>query len=112
MPVTVSEIVESQQLPNSAAALCTAAAKTTIQVSKVVVSNPTGSPATYTLYVVPSGGSTGNSTTITPPQSVAAGAAYNDPNVPGLVLNAGDALWGVASAATTLTIAASGVIFS
>jgi hypothetical protein len=110
--VNVLQIVEGIQIPNANTTLYTAAAKTTVQITKVVVSNPTGSPATYTLWMVASGGSAGNGNNVTPPQSVGAGAAVADPNAPGLVLNAGDFIVAEASAATTLTISVSGVVFS
>lgn len=112
MAVQPTQIVESQQLPGSAAALYTAPASTRAQITKLVVVNPTGGSATYTLYMVPASGAIGASTTLTSAQAVAAGQSVVDPNVPGLVLMPGDALWGVASGATTLTIAASAVVFS
>ena len=112
MPVNVTQIVEPQLLTGSAATLFTASAKTNVQISKVTIANPTGTPYTYTLYVVPSGGSAGASNTITSAQSVAAGTTYNDPNVPGLVLNPGDFISGFASTTSELVIAISGVIFS
>jgi hypothetical protein len=110
--VQLTQIIESQQIPNSTTTLYTAAAATRVQITKLSVWNQTGGSATYTLYLVPSGGSAGASNELTPPAAVAAGATVNDPNIPGMVLMPGDFIAMVASAATTLGVAASATVFS
>jgi hypothetical protein len=110
--VNLAQIIESQAVPATATTLYTAAAATRVQVTKLAVFNATAGAATYTLYLVPSGGAAGVTNEITPPTSVAAGATINDPNIPGMVLMPGDYIAIAASAAATLAVAASGTVFS
>jgi hypothetical protein len=71
------------------------------------LSNPTASSATASVYLVPSGGSAGNSTAIIGGITLAANSSLTYDL--SQVLNASDSIRALASAGTTITIMASGV---
>jgi hypothetical protein len=108
MSITIAQLVSPQQLTNATATYYTSTNIKT-RIDKLTVSNPTSSAATVTIYLVPSGGSASDATTISKTKTVNAGETWNSPDVVGLVLNAGGTIQAVASANTTLTIAAAGV---
>lgn len=109
MTVSIREIIEGQQIPNANTTLYTSPASVWTRIESVSVANPTGSPATYSLWLVASGGSAGNTNVLTSAQSVLAGQTIDDQHMIGKVLNPGDFIVGYASAGTTLTIHASGI---
>lgn len=106
----IQQIINSVRLTGSAAALYTAPGGFTAQVMKLTVANSDTSAHTYTLYLVPSGGSATAATVITPLAGILPNATVNDPNIYGQVLNAGDAIWGLADAPSVLTVFASGLL--
>lgn len=106
MAVTLNQLVAPQQIANSATTYYTAAVTT--RIDKVSVTNPTATAATVTFYIVPSAGSVGDSTTITKTRSINTLETWTVFDLIGHVMNAGDTLRAVASAATTLTLMASG----
>lgn len=100
------------QLPNASASLY-APGGNRCQVVNATLSNPTAGAVTFGFYVVPSGSSAVAATVLYPTtSSIAAGDVITLDKVIGHALNAGDALHGVASAATSLTYHFSGVEFS
>ncbi len=109
MTISVREIIEGQQIPNSNTTLFTSPASVWTRIESLSVANPTGGSATYSLWLVASGGSAGNANIITSAQSVLAGQTVDDQHVIGKVLNPGGFIVAVASAATTLSIHASGI---
>jgi hypothetical protein len=112
MASPVLQIVTSQQLASTAASLYTSPIGTWTQISKLTCCNTDTGTHTATLHIVPSGGSTGASTTTTLGQAISPGQTWNSPNEYGLVLNPGDALWGYADTASKVTIAVSGTQFT
>ena len=107
MAVTVKKLIASQQVANSTTTYYTATNVKTI-IDKFTVCNPTAGAATITVYLVDSGGSAGDSETIISAKSVGAGETYTFPEIVGHTLNASDFIQCIASAATTLTLRASG----
>ena len=75
---------------------------------KSTFANVTAGAATVTVYLVPSGGATGNDTKTIPPVSLAAGATLTLSDLAGKFIGPGDEIWWVASAATTLNGAING----
>jgi hypothetical protein len=85
------------------------AAGATALVRRIIVANPTAAAVTYTLYLVPSGGTAGAANVIFPATSIAAGQVQifdleQD-------LYPGDFMADLASVAASLTVTASGVTF-
>lgn len=102
----------SGQLGSGAVRLYASAAGIWTQITKNLCVNTAGSPQTVTFYVVPSGGTTGTSTLTTVAEGILAGASWQSPNEPGLVLNPGDAIWGLASNANDVNCYLAGVMVS
>lgn len=107
MQVTPKKIVASQQLAVSNATYYTATNVKTI-IDKMTLCNTTAGAITVTIDIVDSGGSAGVSERVISARSIAAGETYRCPEVVGHILNAGDTIQGLASAATSITIRASG----
>lgn len=80
----------------------------TTRVDKLTVTNPTGGALSVTVYILAAGVPVSDTSIVTATTSIASKAALNVKEVVGQVLNAGDSLQAVASAAG-LTAMASGV---
>lgn len=106
---TNKKLVEGSQLTTSAATYYTAPANTTTIIKKVTITNTSSGAVTVTIYLVPSGGSAGAANTITSAKSIAAGATYEAYEVENQVLMTSDSIQALASAATSLTLQASGI---
>lgn len=76
-------------------------------VKNVIVANTSASDRTLSLSIVPSGGSAGNSNRIIPGTNIPAGAVV--PFDMTQVMNAGDFISAIASAASSLTLTISGM---
>jgi hypothetical protein len=96
-------------LTTSSVAFVTCAANVQTIVKRVVFSNPTAGAVTITVTRTPSGGSP---LTIIDVQSLAANGTYLAPELANMVLNAGDTLSALASAATSVNVFASGFVAS
>lgn len=107
MAVNPKGIIASQQLTNANATYYTSTNIITI-IDKMTLCNTTGGAVTVTVDLVDSGGSAGVSERVISARSLAAGETYTCPEVVGHILNAGDTIQGLASAATSITIRASG----
>jgi hypothetical protein len=112
MASPVLQIIPSQQLTGSAAALYTSPLWTWTQINRLTCCNTDAATHAVTLYLVPSGGSDTAATTSTSAQAISPGQTWNSPNEYGQVLNPGDAIWGFADTTATVTIFASGTQFS
>lgn len=105
---TTVRLVAPQQLTTSAsAALYTVGASTQTIVKQILLSNPTASSATATVYLVPNGSSAANTNAIIGGITIAANSSLTYDL--SQVLNASDSIRALASAGTTITIMASGV---
>lgn len=106
------QLVTATQLPNSATTLYTSPTATWTRIEKVSLSNVDTASRVYTIYLVPAGGSAGATNLITNAQRIAAGASFNDINVPGLYLNPGDIIAAFADVAAKVNIFVGGTQFS
>lgn len=109
--IAVKQLISPQQLTNATATYYTSTNLIT-RIDKLSITNTTAGAVTATIYLVPDGGSAGNSTTVTSAKSIQAGETWNCPDVVGQVLNIGGTIQAVASANTSLTISAAGVTIS
>lgn len=110
MAITTKDLVDSQFVPSSTGTLYTAPAYA--MVTAINVTNTSSAYVTLTVYVVPSGGSAGDSNALVSAKTLAPGESYQCPEVQGQVLSGNDTLQAVASAASSLNIRASGVEFT
>lgn len=100
MTVTPTALAGPIQLPSVAAALYTCPANSKATVTRGFLVNESNAVATATLWLVRSGGATANSNIILGAAAaglnITAGPAdpYIVQSLAGLVLNAGDAIWG------------------
>ena len=106
MAVKVKNIIPSKQLEGAQTNQYIASVKTMID--KVTVTNTTGDAVTFSCNLVPSGGAVGDANAIIKDKAVATGETYVCPELVGHVLEPGDAISMIASAASSLTIRASG----
>jgi len=106
MAVKVKNIIPSKRLEDTQTNQHIASVKTMID--KVTVTNTTGAAVTFSCNLVPSGGAVGDANAIIKDKTVAADETYACPELVGHVLEAGDAISMIASAAASLTIRASG----
>lgn len=109
MSLNATSLVQGVQLPNAVSIRYTCPANTRIVIRHAVYTNTTAGAITVTAYVVPSGGSVADATTVISAQSIAGHAAYVSPELSGIVLNAGDTLQDFASAAASISLNASGI---
>ena len=107
MAVKVKNIIPSKQLEDVQTNQYIATNSKTM-IDKVTVTNTTAAAVTFSCNLVPEGGSVADANAVIKDKSVAAGDTYVCPELVGHVLEAGDAISMIASAATSLTIRASG----
>ena len=108
MTVTAKALIEAKYASTSATTEYTAAINTRVIIDKFTATNTDSSAVTLTLYLVPSGGSAGGSNTLLSAYSIAAGATLDASMVQNHILNAGDFVSVLASAASKLVIRMSG----
>ena len=77
-------------------------------IDKFTVTNTGATNATISVNLVPSGGTPGNDNLVTKERAIVPGEAWNAAELVGQVLESGGFISTIASAATTLTISASG----
>lgn len=111
MALTLVNMMAPQQIANSATTYYTSTSLKT-RIDALSVSNPTSAGATVTVYIVPSGGAVGDSTTIVKTRSIAPNETWPGTGLVGQVMPSDSTLRMVASAATTLTGMASGAQIS
>lgn len=104
-----SQLVAPQQLGNADASVYTVPTSTTAKVGRAVFTNTTASAVTITAGITTGGALTAGTTMISA-RTVAPGEAYVSPELAGAVLPAGSALRAYASAVTSITFTASGLI--
>jgi len=103
MSVTPKELIASAQLTTSSALQYTATNVRAI-IDKFTLCNTTASAATVTVYI----GTASATNTIISEKSIAAGSTYTCPEIVGHILNPGETIYALASAAMSITIRASG----
>lgn len=108
MTVQARALFNPNQAANAETTQYTAPASTRTIIDKFTGTNTTGGAVTITVKLVPNGGAAGASNTIVSVKSIAAGECYTFPELVGHVLNPGDFISTLASAAASITIRASG----
>jgi hypothetical protein len=107
MTVTAKCLVESTQLTASQTTLYTATGLRAI-LDKFSATNISGSAATVTVNLVPSGGSAGGTNPIVSAKSLQAGESYGFPELVGHVLNQGGFVSVLAGTASAINLRISG----
>lgn len=107
MTVTVYNIIPRKQAENSQTTQYTATNCKTI-IDKFTVTNTTSGNVTISVNLVASGGSASASNKVLDTRSISAQECYTCPELIGQVIENGGFISTIASAATSLTISASG----
>jgi len=107
MTVTVKVLVPPLQMQNSQTTQYTATAAKAI-IDKATVTNTDTVNRTFSVNLVTSGGSAGNSTLVIDDRTVVPGETYLCPELVGQALESGGFISTIASAATALTLRVSG----
>jgi len=107
MTVTVKNIIPAKQAEAVQTGQYTAAGCKTI-IDKFTITNTTAGNVTLSVNLVPSGGSASASNLIIDAKAVAPGDTYTCPELVGQTLEPSGTISTIASAATSLTISASG----
>ena len=107
MTVTVRNIIPRKQAENSQTTQYTAVNCKTV-IDKFTVTNTGLSNATIGVNLVASGGTPGDANLVTKARAIVPGETWSAAELIGQVLESGGFISTVASAATTLTISASG----
>ena len=109
MAATLSRIYTGQ-FAAAAAVLYTCPAGATAQITGFSVSNPSAGVRTFSVWLVPSGGSVTDANVVYDEESLAVGRGASLDRLIGHSLNAGDSLYGDADAATSVTAHVSAVV--
>jgi len=109
MSLIAIPLVQAVQLPNAVAPQYTCPAAMQIIVRHVVFTNTTAGAITVTAYIVPNGGAVGDAAKILDAFSIAGHTAYTSPEFSGVVIKTGDTIQCFASAATSVSMNASGI---
>ena len=107
MTVTVKTIIPAKQAENAQTTQYTATNCKTI-IDKFTATNTSAVNVTISVNLVPSGGAAGVDNLIVDSRAIAPDEAYTFPELVGQVLEPGGFISTIASAATSLTIRASG----
>lgn len=107
MAVTVKALIPAKQAEATQTTQYTATNCRAI-IDKFTATNTTAGNVTISVNIVVSGGSAGNSNLIVDTRSIAPDETYTFPELVGQVLDSGNFISTIASAATSLTIRASG----
>lgn len=110
MPVTPSAIIEPIVAANAQTTQYTSTGATTI-IDKFTVRNLSGVAATISIYLVQSG-TAASTTNLVISRNIQAGETYTCPEVVGHVLEAGDFISTLASAAASIAMRASGRVIT
>lgn len=106
MGVTTKPLFQAKDAEATQTTQYTARGVTTI-IDKFTATNHSGAAVSIVVNIIPSGGSVTNSN-ITVIRTIPANATYTFPELVGQVLSSGDFIGTIASAATSLSIRASG----
>lgn len=97
------------QISDSATTYYTAGTGVQTRLDKCTVTNEDSAARTFSIYLVPSGGSAGVTNQIIATRSVNVGETYTCPEIVGQWLNTGQFLQAIASSASKLTLRVSGI---
>lgn len=107
--ITQVQLVAPLQLANADASVYTAPASTTSKIGRAVFTNTTAGALTITAGIT-TGGALTAATTLISARNIAPGEAYVSPELAGAVLPAGSQIHAFASAASSITFTASGLV--
>jgi len=107
MTITLKNIIPRKQAENAQTTQYTAVNCKAV-IDKFTATNTTGAPVTISVNLVPNGGAAATSNLIVQAKSIAAGECYAFPELVGQSLESGGFISTIASAATSLTISATG----
>lgn len=107
MSVTVKNIIPRKQAENAQTGQYTAENCKTI-IDKFTATNTSGANVTFSVNLIALGGSASNANLVLKSRAIAPGETYTCPELIGQVLESGGFISTLASAATSLTISASG----
>lgn len=111
MAITPRRMVSGSQLTTSAATYYTAT-NVKAQIQALTLTNTSAGAVTVTVYLVPDGGTAGDSNTVLDTKSINAGESYKVIEAIGQWLEAGGTIQALASSATAITLVASGIEYS
>ncbi len=107
MTVTAKGLVPAKQLENALTTQYTANGVRAI-IDKVTILNTSAGTVSFSAHIVPASGSASDSNQIVKARMLQPGETYSCYELVGQVMNAGDQLVTIASAATSLTMRVSG----
>lgn len=108
MTVTAKPIIGAKQAESAQTTQYTAPAGVRTIIDKFTATNTSSSVVSLSVNIIPSGGASGDANLIAKTKALAPSEAYTFPEVVGHVLGPGDVVSTLASAATSITIRASG----
>lgn len=108
MSVVARVLISSQYVLNDDSTEYTAPASTRTIIDKVTVTNVTGGAVTVSIYLIPSGGAVDDEYKIIDTKSIAANTTEDLTDLKNHVLDTGDFISTIASAADSIVIRASG----
>ena len=107
--ITLSQLVAPSQLANADATVYTAPTLTSAKIGRAVFTNTTASAVTITAGIT-TGGALGAGATMISARTLAPGESYVSPELAGAVFPAASVIRAYASAATSVTFTASGLL--
>jgi hypothetical protein len=108
MTVTAKPLINAKQAENAQTTQYTAPTGTRTIVDKFTATNTSAGSVTLSINLVTSAGAAADSNLVVKAKALAASETYTFPELTGQVLNPGDFISTLASAATSITIRASG----
>lgn len=108
MSIVAKALINSKFASDAATSEYIAPAGTHTLIDKFTATNTDGSSQTITIYLIPSGGTSGALNTIVSAHSIASGATFDSTEIKNHVLNPGDALSVVANLVGVVVIRCSG----
>ena len=108
MSVTAKVLIAAKAAENAQTTQYTAGTGVRTIIDKFTATNYSAGSETLSIHLVTSGGSAGDTNIVIKTKSLAANETYTFPEVVGHVLDAGGFISTIASAATSITIRASG----
>ena len=108
MTISILNLVPSSQVTNVQTTLYEVAALTTAVIDKATVTNTTALNATFSVNLVPSGGTAGDANLIIDTRTIGAGDTYECPELIGQVLDAEGAISTISGTTLALTLKISG----
>lgn len=104
MASALQPLVKSQYAPVAQTTMYTSGLNVVTRIDKATFTNTDTVAQTISVNIVPSGGAAGGANLITAAQSILPGQTFNDPNIYGLYLAAGDFISVIASVASKIAM--------